>query len=170
MDHEKLAPKAYQLSLLIRDNAFSELSQSKERITKFLDGDEQLQQYLRDNNKFHENDLSNWKNCSHPLSMAAFHGRPDLLRLLLVKYKVQVDLREIGDGRSMTALHNAIYRNQEECVKALLERQASYQQGGMDWNGRNKFKDALGYAVMKGRGEIKKIFEEHIRGKLRHKQ
>lgn len=157
MNHSRFAPKCWELTKLIwNEHSIDEISQ-------FLDQDPKLIEYLQKNEVFDEKHDSVWREEFPPLHRATIDGRVDILRLFTETYKFCIDATEINGGCSITTLHWAVYYNNSESVRFLLEQGANPNLGGKV-DGK-EFKNALALAEgWGGNKEIKTLLQKAIKG------
>ena len=89
MDHGKFAPKCLELWNLVWNDA------SLDELSRFLDPDPGLIEYLQQNKVYDEKDFTEWGNYDPPLHLTARQERVDYMRLFLGKYNFNKDARWI---------------------------------------------------------------------------
>ena len=115
--------KIEKINSLIQNNCPSH------QLANFIDqGPQWLKEYLETNKDWSHLDFASM----NPLSVAAWNGRAEILNLLLSKYGMAVNARQVdGTTFSTNALAWAIVKNEVACVSVLLNYGVDTEIGGI---------------------------------------
>ena len=142
MEKKEIEESVRRITDLIRDKGNAAQT---EEIVRILEGDANLREYLSTQTKFHRADS--------PLHAASSENAPDIMKLLIEDYNLQLDSRQESHNIhyfffSRTPLHRAISHTNVEAVKMLLEYGADPELGGIEDG--EEFQNALQLAKRSG--------------------